>query len=513
MNYCLPRNLCLNFEGAHLTATKNIENFWGISHKGQGSITRDGFKFNITPILAQSSETHIKDGALTHNDGISPSFPTTPASAFNYLSRIGCRASLGTWRIRIWGVIKSAPVSVPSLPIFLNHLEIVGQDVVENSEPISVWDGTGRSTYAVNFGRNPVKIKIKNLTLQNWSRVGGNSGGFVFQLDSDIFTVNARFRKMNIGIWTQKSYLQVINTEFEDISTFGCSVSYNGYGNIGTVGNGNKFNRCNIGAAVSRGAIAYVTDNIFDNIQGRAIEINKNARCREHGNKYVKYDEDFTGSQCCVLVEEGAVFNNDNLSGLPSTITAKLTSDKPFLKLLSGGSFQAYDPLGFGLHSTASLETPYLLATDDLINLNSVFNERLLALPAFSLYASSFSIKIQLAISVPSRTSVQFKLNGQGESSALTFASFNIPELDKATNFPIEFVFEKMAGSDIVNCYASAPRINYYSSVSRNQNILNQKLVRDASEDLLIFRPYIQRVTGTGQANIFSCKVFTDIQG
>ena len=71
VNYCLANNLTLNWEGAHLTSTANILNFWDVQHTGRGTITRDGVVFNITPILMQVNNIYVSSTGSDTNDGLS----------------------------------------------------------------------------------------------------------------------------------------------------------------------------------------------------------------------------------------------------------------------------------------------------------------------------------------------------------------------------------------------------------------------------------------------------------
>ena len=150
-----------------LNVTGNIPNYWGVFPTGNGSITREGYTFEVTPRPSPLVHTNnIFVNSVTgndSNDGLSPSyaFKSLWVAYTDVLRRLTAEQAAGAkWVVHIAGTI-SRGHKFEELPNFPHNLVFQGEPLVmgmpvtviemgANANRVGIWIEPGVDTVEVN---------------------------------------------------------------------------------------------------------------------------------------------------------------------------------------------------------------------------------------------------------------------------------------------------------------------------------------------------------------------------
>lgn len=472
----------------------NIPDFWNVNHIGPGVIKRGATTWFITPrVSTHTNEMFCSPTAgLSSNDGLTADFPCSVATAFSSRLRLlGDKAAKGQWRIRWLGAGEANGVTLTGLPYFGQALQIWGEDAPDYGELPSKWDGTSASaSYAIriNHGNTALAFDFRNIEFINWQKAVGNSGAISNDDRMRAEVWNCKFTNTDIGIWVLQSYIRVRKSTFTNCRTWGVNASYLSYGNIGLTGddNGNKFIRCGVSVSVARNSVAYVENNDFDEIIDRAVEVNKQSRVRERGNRYNSWATSVGSLPAVLYATEGGLFNNDNNQGLPSVFNLPLSNERPAYRSSVNSThwhLQRYGALC--LHQRKIIDATY---TDSERTLVPAADP--LVIPSYALYSPSFKLVFEITFSLSAGKTVGFDIAGAGSSTAARIAYVTLPAAASTTIHKVIISVTKIAGSNMtvdVEC----PLLNYYVYGVSTEASLSQSSVREAADTMKTFRLYV----------------------
>lgn len=478
-------------------STSSIPNFHNVTHTGTGTIQRGAYIWHVTPRLATHvNEQFVSAVGTSGNDGLSPNEPTTISTLFGgRLPFIGSKALAGQWRVRIIGTIAFNGFVMTGLPAFARPLQIWGEDVVAPAEPTSWWDGaTSSVSYALrsNHGNTILNFDFKNIGFKNWSNESGNAGAFVTDDKALVAVDNCRFQDCEIGLWVLQSYIKVIRSKFINCTTWGVCVQYLSYGNVGglTTGYGNTFTNCGTSVAAGRSSVMYVQNNDFNEIVAYAVEYNKNSRGRTQGNRYNSWA---AGAGLAIInTVEGAIYNPDNSSGYPDVFNLTLSEAQPAFQGV-GDTIHSHIQTGQGVVGHAVIDyasASYNVAATRkaLVDFNPAVHP--FNLPAYTLYAPSFKLTLELDFYVQTGQSVLIELSGAGTSVASRIAWFTTPVTTANTRCKAKVQVHRYSADTGVVFDVEIPSLGFYSYGNQIGTNISNALVRSASEGRNAFRLY-----------------------
>jgi hypothetical protein len=499
-------------DGSYLT-TSSISNFHAVESNGSGVAQRGADTYAVIPNDNQTNILYVSATGVVGNDGLSQSQPTTVTQAFNILKSFGAKTLNGTWRIQfLAGTYTDTGLVLEALPYFKNKLQIFGANVDETSSaiPTTVWNGTANArTYAIRidvsiFPSALINLFIKNIKFENWS-----AGAAVIWAYGNTLIHNVHVDNCPIGLWMRHGYFKVWYGVYNDCSTWGVGIQYNGTANIGSsiAGTGLTISNCGDGVQVGRFAVAYVESCTFTSC-AISIECEWSARVRPLGNTFNAPTEATFTLRGNSLVTTGPGENT-----LPT-----LTEASPYTRSQSGSVNPSISRYGQKcLHNYAGVElergvtpiTVFSVATTSQILLSdSAYGGSDFVpfrLPAYALYSPTFELEMELGIALNVNAGGTLEFHGQGNTASTKICEIVIPT---AATFRSGFL--KMRVTNTPN--SSTARFEFFFPITgqyTNGNTvgLSSTAIRESNDNTLLFRLYWTSAT-VDQVQFFNMRTY-----
>ena len=508
----------LYWPSGNYVTTSNLSSLHSIKHYGEGVIIRGSDSYTVNPQDNDTNIIYVGNAGLSTNDGLSGSQPTTISNAFNILKSFGSETLNGVWRIQfLSGTFTDSGLTLEELPYFKNKLEIFGANVDETTStvPTTVWDGTpSGSAYALRvdssvYPTGSVNVFIKNIKFQNWS-----SGAIVIWSDGNVLVHNVHVDACPVGLWFRHGYFKVWYGVYNNCSTWGIGVQYNGTGNIGSLGAGTgiTFSNCGEGVQAGRFSVVYVQNCTFAATNNKHIDVEWSARVRTQANTFA---QPISGAS--VIMNGNSIFTDDNNSGFPNTLPT-LTEEFPFIQT-KAGSVNPYIST-YGTKSLHNYAGSTLLNGDTPTTLFSVTttSQILLSdgayggsdfvpfrLPSYALYSPTFELELEIGISLNANAGGTFALHGQGSSAALKLCEITIPTDTNFRRGNLHLKIKNTPNNSTARYEFSYPATGLY--LEGNTVSLNNTLIRDNTDAQLLFRMYWTSAT-TDTVSFFNMRTY-----
>jgi len=485
--------------GDYLT-TANLTSLHTIKHAGVGVIKRGSDSFYISPSDSETNIFYVAESGTTGNDGITSSEPTTVANVVAIFKTYDTQTSNGVWRIQFAsGTYTKDGVTMEELPFFKNPLEIFGSNVDEtlSTLPTTVWNGTTPAqAYAMradesSYPTSSINIFIKNIKFTNWS-----SGALVFWGDGNTKFYNIHTDGCAIGIWCRRIYTKVKYGKFENCTTWGVGVQYNGTLSCGDLsGGGITFDGCTDGVTLGRFTVGYVQGCTFTDCTN-PLDVEWASRCRVQGNTW----NQGTTTDQFVRTSGNSVFTDDNGAGSPNTFPT-LTEEKPYI-LSQNGSVNPYISKYSQkcLHTYAGVKLANGVTPTTVFNVTTTSKILLsdgsyggddfvpLRLPAYAFFSPTFSIEMEIGVSLNVNAGGTLGLYGQGSAASSMLTEIAIPADATFRRGLLKLKINNTPNNSAARYEWHFPKTGLYAENATSS--LSSTTIRDSSDSTLVYRLY-----------------------
>jgi len=502
--------------GTYLT-TASISNLHTVKHSGEGAIKRGTDTFYISPTDTQTNIFYVGSTGTATNDGLSSSEPTTVTRAVSIFQSYDTQTSNGIWRIQFSsGTYSGDGALMEEFPYFKNPLEIFGADVDETTSvlPITVWqkDAVSSVPYALRMDESAypsasIHVFVKNIKFTDWT----TGGALVFWGSGLSKFYNIHTDNTRVGIWTRRNYTKVKYGKFENCSTWGVGVQYQGTLNCGDLnGGGATFINCLDGVTAGRFSVGYVQGCTFTDCTN-PIDAEWASRCRVQDNTWNQGAD----TNQFTRLNGNSVFTDDNGAGSPN-IFPVLTEEKPYIRSLSGSvnpSISKYSQKCLHAYAGSQLETgvtpvtlfPVTTTSKILLADGSYGGSDFvpLRIPAYAFFSPTFSIELEIGVSLNANAGGTLGLYGAGTSPLLT--EIVIPTDASFRRGRLKLKIDNTTNSSVARYEWHFPKTGLYAEGTTSS--VNNVLIRDSSDAELVYRLYWQSAT-TDQVEFFNLKTY-----